>query len=124
MPSNAAQEWLDKAAEDEQVVAALRVAGGPWAAAAYHLQQAAEKLVKAALVEQGTPPPRTHDLPDLLGRFSGAVPADVDQAGASLTMYAWITRYPGSPPLTESDVASAETDLAIIKAWALSILIP
>lgn len=121
MPSNAAQEWLDKAAEDEQVVAALRVAAGPWSAAAYHVQQAAEKFIKAALVEQGTPPPRTHDLPDLLGRFSAGVPVDVDQAAASLTMYAWITRYPGSPPTTEADVTSAESELAIIKAWALSL---
>ncbi|HTQ09275.1 MAG TPA: HEPN domain-containing protein [Fimbriimonadaceae bacterium] len=123
MPGKAAKEWLDKAEEDEQVVAAIRVAGGPWSAAAYHLQQAAEKYIKAALVENGVGPPRTHDLTDLLGRFPGAAPpAAVDRAANGLSMYAWLTRYPGAPPSTQSDVDAADNDLAQIRAWALGAI--
>lgn len=44
--------WLAKAQEDEVVVALICAAKGPWNIAAYHVQQAAEKRIKACLVEQ------------------------------------------------------------------------
>ena len=47
MPPGAVQAWLEKADEDVSVFNLIRAAGGPWSQAAYHLQQAAEKLVKA-----------------------------------------------------------------------------
>ncbi len=123
MPDKATQAWSDKAAEDEQVVAAIRRAGGPWSAAAYHVQQAAEKYIKAALVQSGIAPPRTHDLPDLLDKFTLApIPFEVGQAADALTIYAWLTRYPGGPPVAEADLNAAEIDLAVLKAWALSII--
>jgi len=57
MPSSAVQQWLDKAAEDEKTVGILKAAGGPWAIVAYHIQQAAEKRIKASLVAAGVAPP-------------------------------------------------------------------
>jgi HEPN domain-containing protein len=123
MPNSHAQEWLDKAAEDEQVIAAIRSAGKPWSLAAYHVQQAAEKYIKAALVEAGVAPPRTHDLPKLLGLYPGVAPSTVVQASASmLSAYAWLTRYPGAPPIAEHNVAKAETHLTEIKTWAMSVI--
>ena len=122
MPSSATQEWLDKALEDEQAVEALK-ARSLWGPASYHIQQSAEKFIKAALVEAGIAPPLTHDLDDLLGLFPGPVPSvAVQSAGALLTQYAWLTRYPGAPPIAEYHVIQAEQELAQIKAWALSVI--
>jgi HEPN domain-containing protein len=39
---------------------------GPLDAAAFHIQQAAEKLLKSLLASRGTEFPRTHDLEDLI----------------------------------------------------------
>ncbi|MDR3689896.1 MAG: HEPN domain-containing protein [Fimbriimonas sp.] len=66
MPSIDAQRWVEKAVEDEDVVALIRTNRGPWSIAAYHIQQAAEKYIKAVLVEAGIAPPKTHDLPQLI----------------------------------------------------------
>ncbi len=84
MPSSGAQEWLDKAAEDEETVRLVSENGGPWAVAAFHLQQAAEKILKAALIESGVLPPRTHDLTSLLELFSGAPPDQTTYDAASV----------------------------------------
>lgn len=120
MPSDATQQWLDKASEDEQVVLLIKNAGGPWGVAAYHIQQAAEKYIKAALVEAEVAPPKSHDLEQLLQMNSDHEPPDfVLQAAAMLSAYAWLTRYPGAPPIAESDVLSAETQLVTIKEWVL-----
>lgn len=74
MPSNATQQWLVRALEDEAVVALIQDNGGPWSMAAYHVQQAAEKYIKAALIEAGVAPPKSHDLPQLLTLYPGPSP--------------------------------------------------
>jgi HEPN domain-containing protein len=84
MPSSATRQWLDKASEDEAVAALLRTHGGPWSVAAYHVQQAAEKSVKAALVEAGVAPPKTHDLQQLLGLHPGAAAGPLVQQAAAM----------------------------------------
>lgn len=123
MPSSATRQWLEKASEDEAVVGLLRTHGGPWSVAAYHVQQAAEKYIKAALVEAGIAPPKTHDLQQLLGLHpgGGAGPL-VQQAAAMVSAYAWLTRYPGAPTIGEVDVTRAEADLALIRSWAVSVI--
>lgn len=35
-----------------------------------------------------------------------------------LTGFAWITRYPGAPPLTPEQVEHARTLLETVKVWA------
>lgn len=98
MPSSAAQGWLDKAAEDEAVIALVRAAGGPWSMAAYHVQQAAEKYIKAALVEVGIAPPKSHDLSNLLTLHpKGTANPAVLTAAAMTSAFAWLTRYPEPP---------------------------
>lgn len=123
MPSDAVQGWLEKAAEDEQVVAVIRAASGPWAQAAYHVQQAAEKRVKAALVASGIAPPKTHDLAQLVNLFPGDDPPEsVQESAAMLSAYAWLTRYPGAPPIEETHVSEAEAHLAAIRAWTAEVI--
>ncbi|CAN5664978.1 hypothetical protein BH11ARM2_BH11ARM2_00220 [soil metagenome] len=91
--------------------------------AAYHVQQAAEKHLKALLVEQGVAPPKTHDLTQLISMHSGTpAPSSVDSAAAMTSAYAWLTRYPGSPPITEQHVDQGEQDLLQIKQWVLSLV--
>jgi HEPN domain-containing protein len=123
MQPESVQQWLDKAGEDEQVVAIIRAAGGPWSMAAYHVQQAAEKYIKAALVACAVPPPKSHDLVQLIGLMAASTPPPVVTNAAAMTSaYAWLTRYPGAPPIEESHVATAEQDLSEIKQWCLQVI--
>ncbi|TMJ44133.1 MAG: HEPN domain-containing protein [Alphaproteobacteria bacterium] len=115
-----AQRWLDTARAD--LMAARNCLDGPHylpEIAAYHCQQAAEKLVKAVLIHGGIEPAKSHDIDALVGRLS---PADrirpaLEPLGR-FTPYAVPFRYPGedldpSPPernditgwITEIDTA-------------------
>lgn len=112
------QEWLAKASEDIQVFDLIETNRGPWGLAAYHIQQAAEKIIKATLVESGIVPKKSHDLLQLLGELPGPIPKTVEDSATTLSTFAWITRYPGVPPIVESDVIQARSDLEIIQKWA------
>ncbi len=123
MPSDAVRSWLDKAAEDETVFALIRSAEGPWSQAAYHLQQAAEKLVKAALLSTGVAPPKSHDLVHLLGLFPElTIPKAVEDGAMTLSTFAWITRYPGSSRIERAHVEEAERHFREVEAWSLTII--
>src|SRR5882757_2217773 len=68
MAADATASWLKIVDEDlRQVVNNLRGPLPSPAGAAYHCQQAAEKLVKAALVKAGLAFPKTHDIAALVG---------------------------------------------------------
>jgi len=116
-PSGQAQLWLDKANEDEQVVALIIANQGPWTMAAYHLQQACEKYIKALLVDAGIAPPRTHDIPALLVLLPHSVPQDVIDAATDLAIFAWATRYPGAAPVSGAAITQGQVNLDLIKAW-------
>ena len=66
-------------------------------ASAYHVQQAAEKLIKALLVLAGGPFRRTHDLDDLASRLLPIYPQFARQAETVRHLSVWGTayRYPG-----------------------------
>lgn len=114
------QKWLDKAIEDETAFALLRD-NGQWATASYHAQQAVEKFFKAALVEALIIPPRVHDLNDLLrGHPAYIFDPNLEDAADRLTPLGTMSRYPGVAPITQADIAQAEQDLQILKAWALA----
>ncbi|MCW5932939.1 MAG: HEPN domain-containing protein [Fimbriimonadia bacterium] len=120
MPSSHTLQWLAKADEDIRVVELLHEAGGPWSMATYHLQQAAEKHIKAVLVELGIAPPKTHDLVRLLGLFPGTPPPQpVESAAALIGVYAWLTRYPGYPPIDETHFLNVQKEFEVIREWAL-----
>ncbi len=87
--------------------------------AAYHCQQAAEKLVKAVLIYRGIEPAKSHDIDALVSRLPPADPIRPVLAPLGrFTPYAVAFRYPGedldpSPPerneitgwITEIDTA-------------------
>ncbi len=123
MPNLNAQMWLDKAHEDEQIVVLVRKNGGPWNMAAYHIQQASEKYIKATLVQKGIAPIRSHDLEQLISLIPEVTASESVLAAAGMTSsYAWVTRYPGGAAFTQSDIDVAEKDLQTIKDWVLSVI--
>jgi HEPN domain-containing protein/predicted nucleotidyltransferase len=109
-------EWLDEVQRD--LFGARSCAHGQWAVldrAAFHVQQAAEKLAKAALVAHRIRPERTHDI----GEAVEQLPDGFTLKGRFLALdrfsdYAVVFRYPGAPrPAVPS---SAEVD-----AWVEEI---
>lgn len=105
-----ARQWVAKALNDlldaDNNLASARV---PTDTVCFHCQQAAEKLLKAALAAQGVPPPRTHVLlmlSDLVVEKAPGVKA-LDDALTILTPYAVSARYPddgeaGMPSLEDA----------------------
>ena len=103
-------EWLDEVHRD--LLGARSCSRGEWAVldrAAFHVQQAAEKLAKAALVAHRMRPDRTHDIGEAVERL----PVGFALKGRFLALdrftdYAVVFRYPGAPrPAIPS---SAEVD--------------
>lgn len=69
---NATEAWL-REASDELEMASILLEHERYRGACLHSQQAAEKALKALLIERAERPPRTHDIVDLLNtvRASG-----------------------------------------------------
>ena len=94
-----AKAWMTKAWRDLET--ARRAADGAppfYDVAVYHCQQAAEKAVKAFLVQHGKPYEKTHDievLVDIAGEVDAAFRQLTDAADA-LTPYASRFRYPNA----------------------------
>ncbi len=118
-----AKLWLEFAEEDLESSRALWERG-LIRTAAYHLQQTAEKSLKALLILQGVEVPRTHDIDKLIKSLSDfyVIPKDIQDA-VNLTEYAFTTRYPDDyVPLSEKEYEKAyETALKVYK-WAKGII--
>ena len=91
----------------------------------FNAQQAAEKAIKAVLLERGVDFPHVHDLARLMSMIEDAgerIPGAVRRA-AALTRYAVQARYPGLvEPVSEREYDAA---LAIAKAvvrWAEGLI--
>ena len=90
------RSWLTKAAGDLEVAERiLDVEHLAWAAG-FHLQQAAEKGLKAVLVARGCFPPKVHDLKTLSDEVAKLEPALAgwDARLVPLDAYAVAERYP------------------------------
>ena len=88
---------------------------------AFHAQQAAEKAIKAAIIHEGIAFPLTHDLKDLVKRWtsSGRVwpPALINVK--TLTPYAVESRYPGYiHQISRAELRAAIEMAAQVIAWA------
>jgi hypothetical protein len=84
-----ARRWLRVAGDDLRTVDVSLDANPPvTATAAYHCQQAAEKLLKALLVAAACPTRRTHDLDELADQAGEAKPAIAPLADACRFMTA------------------------------------
>jgi HEPN domain-containing protein len=106
-----AQEWVEKAEHDLTAAAfTLRMgADCPTDTVCFHAQQCVEKYLKAALVWQGTPFPKTHDVWEILLLLPEAIrPALAPEEARRLTEYATVTRYPGDyEPITLAEARRA-----------------
>lgn len=109
-----ARGWLRRGAADLGAASTLLVNRGataPWIVT-FHAQQAVEKHLKAALVVEQVPHPRTHEL-ERLSSLLGADWGLPDQTTlAGLSLYAVAGRYPGDdldagqePTWTEAEEA-------------------
>ena len=113
-------QLLAKAREDEvlveEVCASERISDE---IVGFHCQQAAEKLLKAVMMEQGIHYRRTHDLRELMDGLAdaghvlpeGLVDLDV------LTPYGTFFRYEGIPANSELDRAGASSMLRSLRRW-------
>ncbi len=113
------EEWLERVRRD--LVVARKACEGDDAVpdqAAYHVQQAAEKLTKAALVALQKRPRKGHEI----GAFAKRLPATFVYrerflALGRFTKFVWVHRYPdeaGAPPEPEPSAAEA-------RAWIVEI---
>jgi HEPN domain-containing protein len=84
-------------------------------------QQAAEKAVKAVLIQRAVAFPYVHDLARLLTLAEEAgvkIPESVRQ-GEALTKYAVLSRYPGlAEPVTEAQYQEALAVAEAVVRWA------
>ncbi len=90
----------------------------------FHAQQAAEKALKAILIDRGVPFPRTHSIGTLIDLMPQnlVAPNDVEDA-ASLTHYAVITRYPGvAEPVDEEEYRQAVHLAEAVVSWAEALM--
>ncbi|MCC2654057.1 MAG: hypothetical protein K0Q60_4223 [Microvirga sp.] len=124
MRTTVAGGWLRAASEDLHV-ARICLASSPPAvsSAAFHCQQCAEKLIKAALILAETPFPKTHKLAELIQLLPESVPAQtvgVMRRVADLTPWALSGRYPGAAELSDKPptlqgVETAISDLEVLQ---------
>jgi HEPN domain-containing protein len=117
----AARRWLAAADTDLRVVRLCLGADPITEAAAYHCQQALEKIAKGYLVLGGIPFRETHSIDELAARVTAVDPP----AGAELTRLAWVTawgfayRYPEEEPEpspTREEVAAVLASVDALRA--------
>ena len=118
-PPDNSREWIRFAKDDLNV--ALLGSDIRREILCFHAQQAAEKALKAALVERGIDFPYTHDIGELLAILeqAGVECAVASPEANRLTRYAAITRYPGlADPVTEEEYRVAVGLAEAIVEWA------
>ena len=118
-----ARRWL--AIVEEDIDVAIAAAGLlRLGASAYHVQQAAEKLLKALLVLAAEPFRRTHDLDDLASRLLPVYPQFEMQAGAVRHLSIWgiAYRYPGLEDAPEPlpELEELERMINMLKRFAMT----
>ena len=120
VPPGGAADWLRHARSDLALAKARNTPEILRESLCFHAQQAVEKALKAVLVAQVIPFPRTHNLGVLLDLLANALhpPADI-QAADILTEYAVSSRYPGEvEPITEEEYQEALNLAERVVAWA------
>jgi len=120
MRPEVAAQWLAYAESDLAVAGGVDRAGVLTETLCFHVQQAAEKAIKAVLVAGGADPPRTHDLEMLLAAVPEHVQIGFDRLSvAALTAYAVASRYPGDDEPVEPDEYATALAIALaVVAWA------
>lgn len=102
--------WLRRAESDFRALDDLLKNPQPsWDAICFHAHQCIEKLLKSVLIAGHTPPPRHHDLKDLLGRCPPELRENAELRRACESLYdIWPkSRYPEAPEPTPAEGAEA-----------------
>lgn len=121
----ATRGWLKKADEDRRALKTLLEDVPPnLAPAAFHAQQAAEKLLKAFLTANNQKFEKIHDLEHLLSLCSGfdASFAELRDDVEPLTAYAIRFRYPGPAEPTVEQVSSAQLVIERLRSFVIGRL--
>lgn len=109
--------WAEFAADDRQTLRLIEQAGGPPRTAAFHAQQAVEKLLKAVLISYGVEPEDTHGIGSLVTQLHRLDRRLADSLGnvSALTPYAVLMRYPPRPDRygRTLDAVKVAEDLAV-----------
>jgi HEPN domain-containing protein len=110
-----ASVWAEKAEHDLSAVRTLADApDAPWDIVVFHAQQAAEKYLKALLVDHDKVVPKIHDLErllDLCVLLDEALPR-LSTECRRLTQLGFASRYPDSPQEPSEDDAREAMGLA------------
>lgn len=118
-PSDASPEyWIELAALDEEGAEILRREGGPAEICAYHYHQAAEKLLKGAILKTGRSFPFIHDIQRLYLMWGQSTDTSGGPDAAIVRLQAAYTklRYPIGDRLTMQDLEEIRAAFLFIKA--------
>lgn len=123
-----AARWVARAEIDLRVTDAIAMLEPPLlVSAAFHLQQAAEKLLKAVLVRRQQTVPYIHDLGRLLavlGPVNG-ITQELALATTELSSWAVAGRYPDietGPDPTAAEIAAARDSVGRLRTVILAAL--
>jgi len=118
-PPDDPREWLNRA-RSNLARAKMQIAEAYMEDLCFDAQQAAEKAIKALLMQQGIAFPYVHDLAGLLTLLEESgeeIPELVRQAGR-LTRFAVVTRYPGiAEPVTDEEYQEAVAIAEAVVRW-------
>ncbi|MEO5375081.1 MAG: HEPN domain-containing protein [Alphaproteobacteria bacterium] len=122
-----ARRWLSIVVEDIDVArASVKLTPPRLGAAAYHLQQACEKVLKGLLVLAGQRMPKTHDLDELASLTTPHFPqwASLFDVMRSLTVWGTAYRYPslGDDQEPEPSLTETETVARLVERLVAEIL--
>jgi len=114
------QSWLDKAKQDRNAALELMKVRPPLIEpAAFHVQQAVEKTIKAVLVMRREDIPFTHNIRVLMERLGPMTLSDREQQIlTATTIYAVALRYPGIEPPSLDELQSSIDAMHAIIEWA------
>jgi HEPN domain-containing protein len=124
-PSDLAAQLLRKASND---LAAAKIGlehGAPLDTVCFHVQQAAEKMLKAALAAKDVDYPFTHELRELLELAAAHYPAleDFSATIPEYTEFAVRMRYDDLPWVTREEAEAALAEVQRLKQ-AMATLLP
>jgi HEPN domain-containing protein len=117
-------QWLNRA-RSNLIQAQTRVAGVYLEDLCFAAQQAAEKAIKALLMDLDIDFPYTHDITRLLSLVeqNGQYVSDRIKAAGALSDYAVESRYPGlAEPITEDEYSEALSVAEQLVGWAETII--
>ena len=114
------EDWLRRAHSDLALARTPPSVGVLLEDLCFHAQQAAEKALKAILIANSIPFPRTHNITGLLELIPGSLsPPPAVQEAVILTDYAVASRYPGAyEPVEDEELQEALALAEAVVSWA------